>query len=569
MKNIKYLLLLVFLFSAINETFAQERKIDYKSDRTEKNEAKYPGALILRKITNQVYFKHEGIEVWCDQAIHYEEENFFKAYGNVRMEQGDTIVMKSKYAEYNGDTNFAFASGDVLLRDPTSSLRTDSLFFDREKQQAYYKTGGTIKDTASVLTSEIGRYFLEEKKYSFASNVKLVNPEYVINSAQLVFYSESGHAFLYGPSVITSPTSTIYCERGFYDTHEDLGYFVKNSRIDYENRILEGDSIYFNRNRNFASATNNIKVTDTINESVIKGHYAEVFREKDSVFITNRAVAVNVMEKDSLYIHADTLMVTGKPDHRIIRGYKDVRFFKTDMSGKSDSIHVNQRTGLTKMLGKPIVWSGHGQLTGDTIHLLNNPKTDKLDSLKVFYNSFMIQKDSLGGFNQVKGKELVGLFEENELYQVDILKNTETIFYSRNDEGELIGINKTLSSSIRLLLDNQEIEDIYYFKQIDGNLMPESEFPENARRLRGFNWRGEERLQSKEDLFAGEPEPVLPVIEGIDLPNPEADFFENEKSRPLSKNSNLEKTDLKEAKGKAIPKRDLLAVPLKTEEAKN
>ncbi len=104
---------------------------------------------------------------------------------------------------------------------------------------------------------------------------------------------------MYGPTTIDSKESKIYCENGFYDTKNDTGYFVKKSRIDYDNRIFEGDSMYFDRNRSFASATNNIKVTDTINKSIIKGHYAEVFREKDSVFITKRALAISVQENDS------------------------------------------------------------------------------------------------------------------------------------------------------------------------------------------------------------------------------------------------------------------------------
>ena len=545
-----FLTFFVFLLLGLS-SFAQEgREIHYESDRTITDEARYPGALILSKVEEQVHFTHEGIEVWCDQAVHYADENFFKAYGNVRMQQGDTVTMSSEYAEYNGTTQFAFAAGNVRMSQPQSSLETDTLFFDRIKQQAYYRSGGTIRDTASVLTSRVGRYYLEEDRYSFASDVTLTNPEYVINSTQMDFYSESGHVYFYGPTTITSDASVIYCERGFYNTRGDTGYFVKNSRIDYENRILEGDSLYFNRNTKFASATNNIRVTDTINNSVIRGHYAEVFREKDSVFITKRAVAISVQEQDSLYIHADTLMVTGKTDNRIIRGFYDVRLFKSDMSGKSDSIHVRETTGLTKMLGNPVIWSGKNQLTGDTIHLLSNPETERLDTLKVFDNAFMVQQDSLGGFNQVKGKELIGLFEENELVRADILKNTETIYYTRNDAGELIGINKTLSSSITVHFEEQEISEVYYNKNVDGTLYPEEEFPPNARELKGFHWRGEEQLHSVEDLFAGEPPLELVKIKGISLPEEEGDFFEERGAGEeplLNEKSRLQPEDLRDA----------------------
>lgn len=560
--------LFLLLFCGITSSYAQEgREINYESDRTIKDEERYPGALILSKVENQVHFTHEGIEIWCDQAVHYAQENFFKAYGNVRMVQGDTVTMNSDYAEYNGTSQFAFASGNVKMQSPKSSLDTDTLFFNRVKQEAYYRSGGTVRDTASVLTSQVGRYFLDSDRYSFSSDVVLTNPEYVINSAHMEFYSESGNVFFYGPTTITSEASAIYCERGFYDTRGDSGYFIRNSRIDYENRILEGDSLYFDRNIDFASGTNNIKVTDTINNSVIRGHYAEVYRDRDSVFITKRAVAISVQEKDSLYIHGDTLMVTGKPDNRIIRGFYDVRLYKSDMSGKSDSIHVKQTEGLTKMLGNPVVWSGNNQLSGDTIHLLNNVQTEKLDSLKVFDNAFVIQKDSVEGFNQIKGKELFGLFEDNELYQVDILKNTETLYYIRNDEDELIGLNKALSSSIRVLFENQEIQDIYYYTNIDGTVYPEEELPPDQRQLEGFNWRGDEQLHSREDLFAGEPPLELVKIEGIPLPKEQGAFFEereNEEEFLLNEKSRLRPEDLQNRQRDSVPliSPDLLPNPI-------
>lgn len=568
LKNLLLFILFLPVFLLDLPVMAQGRVIDYTSDRTTRNQARYPGALILSKVENQVHFVHEGIEIWCDQAIHYDQENFFKAYGNVRMQQGDTVTMQSNYAEYNGDTQFAFASGKVVMTRPQTSLSTDTLFFDRVKQQAYYRSGGTVRDTASVLKSNIGRYFLEEDRYSFVSNVVVTNPEYVIKSEQLDFYSESGHAYMYGPTTITSETSTVYCERGFYDTRGDTGYFVKNSRINYENRILEGDSLYFNRNTSFASGTNNIKVTDTLNNSLITGHYAEVFRDRDSVFITKRAVAATLQDRDSIFIHSDTLMITGKPDNRIIRGFYDVRMYKSDLSGKSDSIFVDQKSGITKLINltrmpltsvdirrSPVLWSGNNQMTGDTIHLLNNPKTEQLDSLRVFDNAFMIQRDTIEGYNQIKGKELTGLFVNNELYQVDIVKNTETIYYSRNNEQELIGINKTVSSAIRIMFENREIQYIDYLRQVDGQLTPPEDFPQNARILRGFNWRGDERLNTKEDLFAGKEPPVLRRIRGIPLPEAQTDFFdENDANRPLlNEKSRLRPEDLQDKKIDTIP----------------
>lgn len=189
-------------------------------------------------------------------------------------------------------------------------------------------------------------------------------------------------------------------------------------------------------------------------------------------------------------------------------------------------------------------------MTGDTIHLLSNPKTEKLDSLLVFDNAFLIQKDSIEGYNQIKGKELTGLFIDNDLYQVDIVKNTETLYYSRNEEKDLIGINKTLSSSIKVLFENREITDIYYYTQVDGTLSPEEEVPQNIRLLTGFNWRGDEQLMQKSDLFAGKTPPKLVRIQGIPLPEVEEDFFDDtdRESPLLNENSRLKPEDLKDKK---------------------
>ncbi|MBT8255052.1 MAG: OstA-like protein [Bacteroidia bacterium] len=507
-------------------------KVSVQSGYFEKK-PEFPDAVIYtRDNAGQVYIVHEGVEMWCDQAYVYFKDNFVKAYGAVRIDQGDTVQMRSKYAEYNGNTSFAFASGNVVLTEPATTLRTDTLYFDRIKQQAYYRSGGTVRDTASTLTSRIGRYFAESKKYQFLSNVKIVNPKYTVNAPQLDFYAETGGAYLYGESTIVSETSTVYCERGYYDTRGDTGYFVKNSRVDYDNRILYGDSIYFDRNKSFASATNNIKVLDTANQSIIRGHYAEVFREKDSVFITKRAVAVTLQEADSVYVHADTLRVTGKPDNRIIKGFYRARMFKQGLegeeptSGKCDSIFVNQKLGITKLLRNPVLWSGENQMTGDTIHLISNKETEELDTLKVFNNSFLIQKDS-SGYNQVKGERLIGLFTNNELDTVNIVKNTEVIYFFRNDKNELVGINKTNSSSIQLYLEEQKIVGMRFIKKVPGKVYPETELPENSRILPGFNWRGDERLYKKSDLFKGKPKPILPKIKGIPLPEDEGEFFED------------------------------------------
>jgi lipopolysaccharide export system protein LptA len=385
------------------------------------------------------------------------------------------------------------------------SLVTDTINFDRVKQEANYNSNGTIVNKENTLKSKSGRYYLTQKKYQFLTSVVLTNPQYVIKSNHLDYYTNSGHSYLFGPSTITGKENFIYTEKGFYDTKKNKAHFVKNSYIKYNDRLIKGDSLYYDRNQEFASATRNVKITDSINKAIIKGHYGEVYRNKDSLFITKRASVRTLMEQDSMFIHGKRLVVTGKQGERIIRGYNNVRFFKTDMSGKCDSLHSDQKRGLTQLIGRPILWNFENQLTGDVMHLIGNNQTEKLDSLKVLNNAFIISKDTIGtGYNQVKGLNLYGKFRDNKLYEVDIVKNTEVIYYLRNDEQELIGINKNSSSKINMILDGKTIETITFFNNVDGEIYPEAELPENTRKLRGFVWRGDERIKTKEDIFPPE-----------------------------------------------------------------
>ena len=502
-----------------------------------------PDATILtRDNSNQVHIKHKGIEIWCNEAIYYGKQDFIEAYGNVRVKQGDSLDMTSKYIEYSGKTQLAYASGDVVLIDPNSKLYTDILFFDRIKQQAFYNQNGkVVRDISGTITSTIGHYYMDSKKYLFTNNVKLVNPEYDIESDRLDFYTVSGLAFLYGPTTITSETSIIYCERGFYNTNNDTGYFVKKSKIDYDERTITGDSLYFDRNKKFASASNNITLTDTLNNSIIKGHYAEVFRAKDSVFITKRAVAITKQENDSIFIHSDTLMITGPPEQRIMRAFYNAKMYKSDLSGKADSIHMNQKTGLTQLINfydtdsedafskrkYPILWHHENQITGDSIHLISNSETESLDSLKVFENAFVISKDSLGaGYNQISGKKLNGLFKENKLHTIDVIKNAESIYFLRDAENELVGIDKSKSGKMRILLSENKIDELRKINQIDGKTYPEDDFPENERILKGFVWREAERPRSVKDLFSEDPPLVLPVIKGLKSHSQQDAFFD-------------------------------------------
>jgi lipopolysaccharide export system protein LptA len=496
----------IFIFTFLIITafgYSQGKRIKILNAKiSSADEEKFPGAIIL---SGAVKIEHEGAILDCNRAIVYKERNFFKAIGNVRINQGDTIIQTSDFANYDGNLKRSKSWGNVVLRDPSMTLTTDTLNFDRLNQKLFYKDFATITDASSVLKSKNGNFFLETKKFTATSSVTVTNPENLIESNHLDYYTNSGHAYLYGPSTVTSKKegNKIYCEKGFYNTKTDISHFVKNAKLFLKDRTIQGDSLYYDKPKGFASATNNIKVIDTVQNFVAKGNYAELFEEKDSLFIVKRAVAISVIDKDSMYVHGDTLLVTGKQKERIIRTYNNVKIFKNDLQGKCDSLHTNEASGITKMYYAPVLWSEKNQITGDSILLLSNKITEQLDSLKVLGNSFIIQKDSIdpNNFNQIKGKNMYGKFIENKLRTLLVKGNGEAVNYNRNEQGALETITKQYCSNIEFEIENNEMSAIKCLKQSDGKTYPPSQFPEEDKKIRGFIWREDEQPKVMEDIF--------------------------------------------------------------------
>ena len=519
------ILLIIFSLSVTAQNSKTPKIIEIRqAGGSTQDQEKFPGANILFKTSNKrVKLFHEGALIESDKAYFYSKDNYFKAMGHVVFSQGDSLQMTCNTIEYDGKTKTAIAIGNVDLKKSDMTLKTEKLNLDRVNNKAFYNTKGVVVDSASTLTSQRGTYFMAENKYRFTSDVTILNPKYIVNSEQLDYFTKLNQAYLYGKSKIKGETYTILCERGYYDMQREKGIFKENATLYYDDKIIKGDSLYFESERDYASASKNVSIIDSLNKSIITGHFGEIFKAKDSAIITRRAMAINIVDQDSLFIHADTLVATGPKDKRILRGYYDVRILKSDIRGRSDSLYLDQSIGLTKLLSRPltnqqeqifteadrnganpVLWFGESQMSGDKIFLLSNLVTRKLDSLKIMGNIFIIEKDTLSvdGYQQIKGGILNGAFKEGSLDNIVITKNTEMVYYLYNDEDlQLIGIDKTTCSALQMNFTDGQIEDITFLVSPNGDVYPEEELPLNDRTLKGFIWRITERPETIEDLF--------------------------------------------------------------------
>jgi len=503
-----FLAYILFLAVGLNQLFAQNptttpkgKKIEIiHADFTNADQNEIPGALIL---TGNIQAQHDSLYIYCNKAYFFQKDNYIKLFGNVHLIQDDTLSLKSKYAEYNGTDEIAFAQGNVEMRSPDSSITTETIYYDKKNGVSYYNDHATIVNKLNTLKSKVGKYYTADQKFEFREKVVITNPENVIKSDHLDYYEVSGHAYLFGPSTVTNKEDFIYTENGFYDTRNDIGKLIKNSYIIYDEKRIEGDEIYYDKNKSYSKLINNVKVTDHKNKMILTSHFAEVFQNIDSIYITKKPLVKSLVETDSVYFYAKNIIVTGPDKDRVIRGFKNARMFRTpDMSAKADSLHMTQKIGLTELIGNPVIFKGESQITGKLIQILNNPETEKLDSLKVLIDAFVIERDTLGtGFNQAKGINLYGKFRDNKISDIELNQNAEMIYYLYNEDDELTGIDKGICSRIHLELEDNKITTATRFVKPEAMTYPPDEFPENIRKLRGFNWRGDEKINSVEEII--------------------------------------------------------------------
>ncbi len=458
--------------------------------------AKYPGKQLL---SGEVKIEHNGALLFCDKAIVDKMDNIAIAVGHVRLEQGDTIQMQAGYIKYDGNKSFAEAFDQVILTDPKMTLKTDTLYFDRQKQESYYTSGGTIIDSVNTLKSKIGKYFLNEKRFRFIHNVHIDNPDYQLDSYQLDYFTDTGISNFFGPTKIYNPKSYIYAEKGHYDSQKKISWFVKNAFIKHKHTTIKGDSLYYDQNKAYATANKNVVVYDSINKTWIFTDEAKRWVDLDSTRVTQRPLVVSISNKDTLFMRAQQFVTAGKEGQRKLWGYPKVSFYSKDFSGRADSIYRDEARRIMKLIKQPVLWSGQSQITGEVIHIKND-SLNHLDSLIIPKDVFIIQKDS-AGYNQIKGNKLLGKFFKNKLKTVDIYGNTEVIYFLREDDGQLTGIEKNKSSHIYLEFDQGQVSLLRLYDKPEGTIYPYKDFIKQSQKFKGFNWRGQEQIKSKEDII--------------------------------------------------------------------
>lgn len=455
----------------------------------------------MQRLLGNVVMSHDTATMYCDSAWLNQVSNSVRAFGNVRIKLSDTLNLYGDSLRYDGNTRIAKMKGNVKLEDSTTVLTTDSLTYDRNTNMAMYDFWGKIVNKKNVLVSKYGYYYTVPKEFFFKEDVLLLHPKYTIKSDTMMHNTVTDMTYFYGPSTIVGKEDSIYCENGWYDSRNDVARFRKKGKIFHEDQMLTGDSMYYERNTGFGQVFRNGYLIDTLKHIILTGNYGEIWRHRGFAFMTDSAVAKMADKKDTLNVHGDTLYATFDNDQNIknILFYYKVKFFRKDLQGACDSLVWHGNDSVMIMYHEPVIWSDSNQLTADTIRL--TMKNGEADSLLMSNSAFIISKDDSINYNQIKGRDMVGYFKKNQIYKFRVLGNAETIYFMREEDKSMIGINKAQATDMLIFLENNQIKTITYLEKVTGVIWPEKDVSPNDLRLRGFIWLGEKRPRSVGEIF--------------------------------------------------------------------
>ena len=492
-----------------------------KANRNQSNKVFLENADILRAneaisrdyqvLKGNVRFRRGDMYMFCDSAYFYAETSSLDAFGNVRMTQGDTLWVYSDVLHYYGEQGVAELRSNVRLENRSTTLLTDALDYEINSNVGYYFDGGTIVDNRNntELTSQYGRYELDTKQAEFSRNVHLVNDRYEMFTDLLDYNTLSHIAKISSQTLIVSDSNTINTTSGWYNTSADDATLYNRSLITAKDgKTLEGDTVYYNRTRNYGEARGNVIITDPSNKVILDGDYGYHDDNVHYSYVTKRARAREFSQKDTIYLHADTLCTlinhvvndSVNDSVRVLKAFNQVRFYRNDIQGICDSLQLSEADTIINMYRHAVVWNLERQIFGDEINIHLNDSAADWATLPT--GGFMAEHLGEVYYDQLSGKKMKAWFENKELRQLDVDGNVQVIMFPEEKDSTYNKMVNAESSYMRLNLKaKQEVDRIVMWPEVSGKVTPLYLARKADLYLPQFKWYETLRPQSPDDIF--------------------------------------------------------------------
>jgi len=507
------IILLLILFSFLNSQFSilSAQQAPKKIEITRYNSLEFSTRIApdAQRVIGNVAFEHEGMTMTCDSAYLYTGQNMLDAFSRVHITNADrSVTIDGDFAKYQGNIKFAEIWGNVELVDSNSVMKTQHLYYDVAPDIAYYISGAEIFNKSNDMVSKRGHYHRKIDMFYFKDEVVLNTPDYTIVTDTLNYNVQTEIADFVGPTYIQNEADTIYCERGWYNTNDTVAFFHRNAWIKSGSTTINSDTLYYESQSGNGRGFGNITIVDTTNNIILKGQKGHFHQPTEHAWLTGRrALLIMIGDKDSLFVHADTLRSdVDTAGFKIMRAYNRVRFFSNDMQGKCDSMVVTLKDTVIHMFRLPILWTQDNQMTADEIVIeTENQKPKKMN----LNNKGFITQEDPSGFNQIKSRKIVGLFRDNELYRVNGFGDAETVYYFY-DGPDVSGANKMKSTDLVILIEDRQAQEVNHKTNVEGETIPPNEFNQDELTLSGFRWQIKLRPVDRDDIFEWKEEEVAP-----------------------------------------------------------
>lgn len=502
-------------------------------------------------LTGDVVFTKGPMIMKCDSCHYFADTESMNAFGNVSMEQGDTLFVYADELNYDGPaeiaTLYANLGKKVRLINRDVVLKTDIFVYDLGVDLGYYEVGGTLTDPSNVLTSQYGEYTPSTKEANFYTNVHLnsrnESDTLDIYTDTLYYNTNSRIAELHSPSELVNARGTIYTRLGVYDTDSNrTTLFDRSLIVTNQGHTLTADTIFYDRNAGYGEAFGHMVLTDTAHQAELHADYGYYDELADSSFCTGHALIKEYSQGDTLYMHgryintarrldslkiaADTLK--GTPEHiRIDTSYvavlyPRVRFFRSDLQGVCDSMRFTQTDSMLRMYINPVIWNEQRQIFGNIIEVHVNDST--IERAILPDQGFTAEHIEGDHYNQLSGKQMVARFVDGEMRYLDISGNVEIITYPEENDSTINKIVNAESSFLAASFKGRTTEKITMWPQTTGAITPLFLAKRGIYFLPKFKWYEDMRPTSPDDIFIvpasmeeimtglGRKIPYIPVI---------------------------------------------------------
>jgi len=461
------------------------------------------GGQKIRKLIGSVILEHDGMMLFCDSAYHFERENYFDAYGNIRIRQGDSLDIKGGSLRYDMKTKTAFIGRGVKLSDNSMILTTPSIVYQMENKSGYFNQGGIITDAGNRLECKEGYYYSQKQELLFKREVVLTNEDYQLKTDSMSYLINQHTAVFIAPTEIYNEETRIYCESGWYNTKSKSSVFEKNAIIRSGSKTISGKKIMYDNSNNTSQVIGNVRYVDTTEKTEVSGNYSFRSDKDKSTIITDSALFVKYFDDDTLYLHADTLKLmqvsVDSSEKDVVYAWRHVKGFSTNYKLKCDSMAYSSLDSVISFFHKPVLWTENNQITAKIVRFMVTG--NEIEKMMLEGDAFMSEKIDSLRFNQVKGRIMTGYFFNSKLKNVITEGNAESIYFLTDENDKYVGRNNIQSSRIEIEMQNKKISKINFIVSPGGIVETPVNMDNDEAFLRGFTWRESEKPLQIADIF--------------------------------------------------------------------